>query len=586
VKIFAELGASLAWSTRIMRQGFVCAVAISAVGAAIGSSVAARRGVEGTAVAPPADPYQIKTVCTAYPVALGRRVTVSDGAAFQQALDAATAGDTIVLTPGATFHPNASEGSFILRNRSIPAGKWVVIRSASVAFDAGGAVPAGTRATDANVGLMPQIRATGTNAPAIKAEPRARGYRLVGLDIGIEPSVQQLTNLVELGNGSDVSTDTEPSDVVIDRSYLHGNDAGNYRRAVVLNGTNLAVIDSSLVNFHDANGDSQAIGGWNGPGPFKIVNNLLEAASENVLFGGSDPAIPDLVPSDIEIARNLSTKRTSWEAAHVPVKNAFELKNARRVLVEGNTFEHVWRSGQDGTAILLKSTNQDGKCPWCVTEYVTFRDNIVRNADHAVSINAAETGHSGAPLPRPANHLRFENVLFEDLGPSAQLFRLMGGVSDVSITHVTSRSNPGGILQPHGASDSNPNFTFSYNIVERASYGVGAGADEGVKTLARNFAPYTFRQNVLVNTSASTDQAMSDQAMQARYPPTTAVVQRWEDVGFLSGVSKLARTSKFAAAADDGRDIGADTSAITAAQTTSLRASDGCGPMAVPRPPK
>jgi len=143
-----------------------------------------------------------------------------------------------------------------------------------------------------------------------------------------------------------------------------------------------------------------------------------------------------------------------------------------------------------------------------------------------------------------------------------------------------------GVLQPRDTSDSNPNLTFSYNIVERASYGVGAGSDEGVKTLARNFAPYTFHQNVLVNTSASTDQAMSDQTMLGRYPPTTWIVHGWDDVGFLSGGLKLAKTSRFATAGDDGRDIGADTSAITAAQTASLRTSDGCGPMAVPRPPK
>ncbi|HEX3702366.1 MAG TPA: hypothetical protein VHU82_03490, partial [Vicinamibacterales bacterium] len=412
---------------------------------------------------------------------------------------------------------SASGGSFILRDRHVPGGQWVIIRSSSPMFDQGGAVPPGTRVTSAQTAVMPQIQAFKQNAPAIRTEGHARGYRLIGLDIGIDPSLQQLANLVQLGNGDDSTVDTEPSDIVIDRSYLHGNDAGNYRRGVALNGANLAVIDSYIENFHDANGDSQAVGGWNGPGPFKIQNNFLEAASENILFGGSDPSIPNLVPSDIEVSRNLSTKRLSWKAARVPVKNAFELKNARRVLVEGNAFENVWTSGQDGTAILLKSTNQDGNCSWCVTEYVTFRDNIVRSADNGVLVNATETGRKGVPQPIPANHLRIDNVLFENLGAGssggAKLFRIFGGVGDASITHVTSRSNAGGVLQPRDTSDVNPRFTFSYNIVERASYGIGAGADEGTKTLARNFTPYTFRQNVFVNTSAATDQAASDSAL-------------------------------------------------------------------------
>ena len=564
--------------------GFASAATVLAALAAVASSRAPAGGVV-PAVTPPVDPYQIRTVCTAYPLSVGRRIAVGDGASLQQALDSAEGGDTIVLAPGAAFRPPS--GSFVLRNRPIPAGQWILIRSASSSFDAGGAIPPGTRATDANAAQMPQILAVKINAPAITAEPRAHGYRLIGLDIGSDASVAQLTNLVELGGGADVSADTEPSDIVIDRSYLHGSDVGNYRRAVAMNGVNLSVIDSYLSNFHDANGDSQAVGGWNGPGPFKIVNNFLEAAGENVLFGGADPAIPNLVPSDIEVARNLSTKRLAWQTARVPVKNAFELKNARRVLVEGNTFEHVWRSGQDGTAILLKSTNQDGGCPWCVTEYVTFRDNIVRGADHGVVINAAESGRSGTPLPVPANHIRFDNVLFEDLGAAvtggAKLFRILGGVADVSVTHVTSHSNAGGVLQSRDTNDVNPRLTFSYNIVERASYGVGAGGDEGTKTLSRNFAPFTFQQNVLVNTSAATDQATSDSALESRYPPTTWVVAGWDDVGFLSGVFKLSKTSRFAKAGDDGRDIGADAGAITAAQAASRRVGDGCGPMAVPR---
>jgi hypothetical protein len=518
----------------------------------------------------PADPYQIRTVCTPAPPANGRRVSAATGEELQRALDGAAPGDVILLQPGVTYRPASADGSFTLRNRGVPAGQWIVVRSAHSAFDPRGAVQSGTRVSDGNAALMPQIRAVRTNAPAIKAERGARGYRLIGLDVGVDPAVQQLTNLVELGSGSESALDQLPSDIVVDRSYLHGNDSGNYRRAVAMNGMSLAILDSHLSNFHDANGDSQAIGGWNGGGPFKIVNNYLEAASENIMFGGNDPAIPNLVPSDIEIRRNVSSKRPEWREARVPVKNAFELKNARRVLVEGNLFERVWASGQDGTAILLKSVNQNGNCTWCVTEYVTFRRNIVRNAANGVVINAVETGRRGLPNPIAVNHIRFEDVLFDEL--SGKLFRIFGGATDVSITHVTSRSNPAGVLDPRDPADANPNLVFKFNIVERRSYGVGAGSDEGMKTLARNFSPFTYRQNVIVNTSAGGDQSISDGALQARYPQTTWVVHNWDEVGFVAG------------AGEDGRDIGADVDAIGAAQSGAGRFGDGCGPMAVPRP--
>ena len=97
--------------------------------------------------------------------------------------------------------------------------------------------------------------------------------------------------LLEFGTASETTVDAEPSDIIVDRSYVHGIDGAATRRGIALNGRRMAVIDSYLENFHDPDNDSQAIAGWNGPGPFRIVNNFLEAAGENIMFGGGDPAI-------------------------------------------------------------------------------------------------------------------------------------------------------------------------------------------------------------------------------------------------------------------------------------------------------
>jgi hypothetical protein len=289
------------------------------------------------------------------------------------------------------------------------------------------------------------------------------------------------------------------------------------------------------------------------------------------MFGGGDPAIDGLVPADIEIRRNLSTKRLAWKAAGVAAKNAFELKNARRVLVEGNTFEHVWTSGQNGTAIVLKSANQDGRCTWCVTEYVTFRNNVVRDGASGVAINAAEAGAKGMPLPARANHIRITNVLFQNIGDTewgkgGKLLRVTNGVSDVEITHVTSTGNPNGILDPQNTSDLNPNLTFKYNIVERKLYGIGAGSNEGITTITKNFAPFVYNQNVLVNTSGTTDQSIADAALKSRYPAVTSVSPDWNAVGFQKGTYKLTSKSPYYRAGDDGKDLGVDVDALLAAQ--------------------
>ena len=98
--------------------------------------------------------------------------------------------------------------------------------------------------------------------------------------------------------------------------------------------------------------------GWGGIGPFKIVNNYLEGAGENVLFGGGDPTIRDLVPADIEVRHNYMAKSLSWKRGESgyagtswSIKNIFELKNARRVLVDGNVLEYNWEESQNGFAV-------------------------------------------------------------------------------------------------------------------------------------------------------------------------------------------------------------------------------------------
>src|SRR4029434_11015360 len=105
---------------------------------------------------------------------------------------------------------------------------------------------------------------------------------------------------------------------------------------------------------------SQAIASWNGPGPYTIENNFLEAAGENILFGGGDPAIPNLVASDISIRFNYITKRTSWRGSSWTVKNLIELKNAQRVVIDGNVVEYCWEAAQSGYAIVFTPRNQDG----------------------------------------------------------------------------------------------------------------------------------------------------------------------------------------------------------------------------------
>jgi hypothetical protein len=179
---------------------------------------------------------------------------------------------------------------------------------------------------------------------------------------------------------------TESDSITIDRCYVHGAPNVDLQGAVQANWANTAVVDSDIREVHIKGFDSQAIGAFHSPGPFKIVNNHLEAAGENVMFGGSGQNFNPWVPSDIEIRNNHLFKPLSWAKAGISVppnnsmvvKNAFELKSAQRVVFDNNLIENVWAAGQLGFAIVLTVRSfQSGDI--AVVNDITITNNVLKN---------------------------------------------------------------------------------------------------------------------------------------------------------------------------------------------------------------
>src|SRR5207247_11194822 len=124
--------------------------------------------------------------------------------------------------------------------------------------------------------------------------------------------------------------------------------------------------------------DSQAIAGWNGAGPYSIQNNYLEAAGEDVLFGGAWSYIQK-TPSNITITDNTFTKLLSWNPNEPStiyagttwqVKNLLELKNANTVTVQNNIFQNNWVRAQDGHAILFTPRGSQSGGSWVTVSNV------------------------------------------------------------------------------------------------------------------------------------------------------------------------------------------------------------------------
>ncbi len=182
-----------------------------------------------------------------------------------------------------------------------------------------------------------------------------------------------------------------PHHFIVDRSYIHGTSTQEIQRGVTLNGSEITISNSYISNIHGRGYDTQALCGWNGPGPFHIINNYLEAAGENVMFGGGVPSITNLVPANIEIRRNTFFKPLSWKVGHPTyaaiqwsIKNLLELKNARSVIIDGNVFENCWTADQIGYAVLFTVRSEGGRAPWATVENISFTNNTVKNTDQGI----------------------------------------------------------------------------------------------------------------------------------------------------------------------------------------------------------
>jgi hypothetical protein len=232
--------------------------------------------------------------------------------ALQAAIDAAVPGDTIMLRAGETF-----VGPFVLRAKPASTA-WITIRSdaADASLPAAGVrlVPSGRPSANTDRSLLPRLLGQGgalKTTPVLRTEAGAHHYRLQFLEIDGSANLGFET-LINLG---DDTAATPPHDLVIDRVYAHGHPYRGQKRGISLNGASTQVLNSYICDIKAVNADSQAIAGYNGPGPFRIVNNYLEGAGENIIFGGSDPAVSNLVPTAIEVRGNHLFKPLAWRNA-------------------------------------------------------------------------------------------------------------------------------------------------------------------------------------------------------------------------------------------------------------------------------
>lgn len=458
----------------------------------------------------------------------GNIINVKAGGDFQAALNRAKSGDTIVLQAGATF-----SGNFKLPTKA--GNEFITIRSSATDAQL---PPADTRIDPKKYAAVLPKLVSPTVEPVILAENAAHHYRFIAVEFGNTKG--GMNNIIQIGTGEEKSIEDLPHHIEFDRVYIHGSPTMGQRRAIAANGKFIKITNSHISDIKRRGDESQAIAAWTTDGPIEIINNYLEGAGENILFGGGTSTM-ELTPTDCVVRSNHLNKPLNWREEGWDVKNLFEIKDGRRIRIENNLMTNNWGMAQSGTAILFTVGNDSGK--EAVIEDIEFTNNIVRGSGNGVNIKGDEA--------RGGRRLTIRNNLFADLSGkrwnSEGHFLIVTSWDTLTIENNTI-INTANITNAYG----NPirNFIFRNNVIFENEYGfMGDGTSPGRTTLDKFFPRGDVSFNAIVGGDA------------ARYHGKNMYPVSVKQLGFINsetGDYQLRPDSPLRGKGFGGKQIGAD----------------------------
>jgi hypothetical protein len=384
------------------------------------------------------------------------------------------------------------------------------------------------------------------NAIAIQSDCGASHWRFQGVEIRsvstvVDPPVYALVFLGGTCNGwgnGTFKTDAEIGhDITFEQVWFHGlttpirtapTVASSTRRGILGHANRLTIKDSLMDDFAEIGQDSQCLMVYNARGPFTIDNVFCDAAGENVLFGGADPSIVGLAPSDITITRSYFTKNWNrWQrgslvgytdsAYNWQSKNSLECKNCARLTLRQSIIEASWAYNQNGNLSLFQSVSDGGTCTWCSVREIDLQDSVFRYGASMMDLAGYAGQNGGASMGGPVEvAYNVAYGLWRIFGPSETAggtpFSLISGSQNtptkaplrgVRIHHNTIE-NEGQIAVIGNCGDLFAGFELHSNIVKATQpwYDAqvvfcGLGSQSGFDTYMPNPGGRTVHSNVI-----------------------------------------------------------------------------------------
>jgi len=435
------------------------------------------------------------TVNATFPNTTGYTVTNVTPGQLQAAINNASCnpnGTVLQLPKG-----DVETGGFTLPLKTCASGQWIIITTAGVTLPA-----QGTRLDPSlYVGQLARLTtAVPVAVVATVANVAVNSYWLSGLELE-QAAVAASNEAVDIGYASATPSQL-PSNIVIDRCYIHGKASNQVSRLVNLNENNVAVVDSYLSEGHAIGFDAQGILTVSG-GPMLIQNNFIEGAGENIMFGGasngsSQPPYNNF-SNDVTIRKNFIYKPVAWYVQNpaymgirYTVKNLYEMKEGNRVLVQNNVLENNWGDAQAGEVALFQALIQSGLNS--VINDVAFTYNYAAHAAEGFVIAGNDPTLTPIDTTKRLHRLLIQNNLLDDINAPVWQgtyigrfgYYLTGAPDAVTIDHNTIPFQAPPNLFVLFSDDTRATSFYFTNNLNYAPGGTGIAADgtaEGTPTI-------------------------------------------------------------------------------------------------------
>ncbi len=231
---------------------------------------------------------------------------------LQVALDGTTCGDSVLLELGHTYAAGSS-GDILGDKCATPGWDSITVRTGVTSVGAimsSGSFPvAGQRVTESDAAVFAKIVPTVNNQPGLRtvypsetgascaaAPCKGSGWTVKWLEFPGKADwlsralVRFGTNndMVDLpgGDGQDKLAEL-PQYLTLYQCYVHGDSFAGQHQGLMLSSKDARVFHNRF-DYFMTTGETQAITGWSGTGPYDIQNNYIAATTENVIFGGAD----------------------------------------------------------------------------------------------------------------------------------------------------------------------------------------------------------------------------------------------------------------------------------------------------------